>query len=341
MSEIITIPKTSTSSDGVVYYHISIKLPLRSFTITKRYSEFDELVTKLCSDLGIDHQDFPYPLPPKTGLFLLSKSDAIKRERKVKLSQFLNSVIRDNDLQNNRVVHNFLQLPINFKFTSTFFRASSTDDQADLIITDEDAIDQCKWLEILRLFKFTIGELTRNYDHLVPLKISTRDKVNKLIKPNLNKLAHRLEVLAKKREIDSAEHTRRRLLLEQVENSLLNLQDSLLATSNYTAKPIPDRNELLASAGGRRVLGGKAPRETNDTIGLSNKELLQQQVQVHKAQDLEVEQLRKIIARQRQLGESINTEVQEQSQLLDMFAEEVDNASEKLRHARQKARNII
>lgn len=351
MSDIISISNASTSSDGKVYYHISLKLPLRSFTITKRYSEFDDLVNKLCIDLGINNQDFPYVLPPKTGVFSFtsSKSQAIINDRKQKLSQFLNSLIRDKDLQNNSIVHNFLQLPTNFTFTDTLFRSTSDEKagyERDLIIDDESLVNHFKWLEILRLFKYTINEMSKNYDHSIQLKITTRDKVNKLIKPNLSKLLHRLTTLHKQREIDSNEYNRRLVLLKEVENELSSLQDNLLSQSSYTSSKNPDslgsKHDLLNGATQSKRIFGKSdtPRETNDTIALGNKELLQYQQQIHKEQDQEIESLRKIVARQRQLGESINTEVQEQNQLLDMFADEVDQSTDKLKYARNKARNI-
>lgn len=350
MSDIISITNTSTSSDGKVYYHIALKLPLRSFTITKRYSEFDELVNKLCIDLGISNQDFPYVLPPKTGIlsFTSSKSESIKNDRKIKLSQFLNSLIRDKDLQNNSIVHNFLQLPINFTFTDTLFRSDSDEKsghERDLIIDDESLITNFKWLEILRFFKFTISELSKNYDYSVQRKITTRDKVNKLIKPNLSKLSHRLNTLHKSRDIDTNEYNRRIVLLKDVENELSNLQDNLLSQNNYTSSQNFDsKRDLLNGANPSKRVFGKSdftPRETNDTMALGNKELLQQQQQIHKIQDQEVESLRKIVARQRQLGETINLEVLEQNQLLDMFAEEVDQTTDKVRSARNKARNIV
>lgn len=375
MSDIISIPTTSISSDGVVYYHISIKLPLRSFNITKRYSEFIDLVDKLCYDLGISTQDFPYQLPPKTNFFTSSKSQSTINDRKLKFNQFLNSLIRDKDLQNNSIVHNFLQLPINFQFTDQLFR--SVDDEKslserDMIIDDESLINQFKWLEILRLFKFNINELSKKFrdDNSINLKISTRDKVNKLIKPNLKKLNSRLSTLLKSRDIDSNEFNRRVLLFKEVENDLSNLQDNLLShnsmtnsnsnsySNNYTLSGITNqRKDLLngnsqngvnGNNNGRRVFGkssppnkSSSPNETNDTMSLGNQGLLQQQQQVHNLQDQELEQLRKIVARQRQLGETINTEVQEQNQLLDMFADEVDHTSDKVRLARKKARNVV
>ena len=59
----------------------------------------------------------------------------------------------------------------------------------------------------------------------------------------------------------------------------------------------------------KRVLGG-AVKETPETLPLNNKELLQHQVQIHQNQDKELDQLRVLIARQKQIGELINAEVE-------------------------------
>lgn len=360
MADVISIPDTSILSDGVVYYHVSLKLPLRSFTITKRYSEFDELVNQLSSDLGINTSDFPYQLPPKSSIFTSSRNENVINDRKEKLSIFLNSLIRDRDLQNNSFVHNFLQLPLNFKFNDQIFRTSSNgnaNNERDLIIDDKSInhINQFKWLELLRLFKYTINEYSKNYDDSINSKIATRDKVNKLIKPNLSKLRSSLSKLIQNNSISNNEFQRRSLLLREVENDLSNLQDKLLSHNSYIATS--NRNELLGSNGyknipgsfdsnnkfNKRVIGNprNIPQETNDTLSLNNNDLLQQQQQIHRNQDQEVEQLRKIIARQRQLGESINNEVSEQNSMLDSFADQVDFSSDKIRMARKKARGIL
>ena len=90
----------------------------------------------------------------------------------------------------------------------------------------------------------------------------------------------------------------------------------------------------------KRVLGG-AVKETPETLPLNNKELLQHQVQIHQNQDKELDQLRVLIARQKQIGELINAEVEEQNEMLDRFNEEVDYTSSKIKQARRRAKKIL
>lgn len=69
-----------------------------------------------------------------------------------------------------------------------------------------------------------------------------------------------------------------------------------------------------------RVLG----RETDKTRELDNKGLLQMQREEMADQDLEVEDLLKIVRRQKELGLAINQELQEQSEMLAIVDDDVD-----------------
>ncbi|EGW30252.1 uncharacterized protein SPAPADRAFT_63094 [Spathaspora passalidarum NRRL Y-27907] len=311
MSEIITIPN-EVDIDGYTYYQISIKLPLRSYVIKKRYSEFESLVINLCHSLGINTRDFPYQLPAKR-INWLNKSGII-HERKVELCKFLNDVIRDTSIQNNRELLEFLQLPINFRFNNDLFKQD-----LPALTADASAITPDSWLEIYRKLKSEIQQSFTNSS--IQEKIQSRDKVNRVYQPLLNELSHSLRKL----KLDNSEIQRRHGLLSQLQGSLQQILT----------------NDLHGSTISKRVLGGQIQAgETNQTLALSNEELLQQQKQVHKTQDQELEQLRLLISKQRQIGEIINTEVEEQNNMLDKFNEEVENASDKVKKARARARNI-
>lgn len=98
-----------------------------------------------------------------------------------------------------------------------------------------------------------------------------------------------------------------------------------------------DTPAFARASGGLRVLGGQ---ETADTVNLTTAELLQQQKQIHKDQDHEVEQLRQIVARQRQLGQAIGDEVDLQNEMMDQFSEEIDRTKDKLAGARERAKKF-
>ncbi|KAG2731329.1 hypothetical protein G9P44_005745 [Scheffersomyces stipitis] len=338
MSEIISIPTTSTHG-GATYYHVAIKLPLRSLTVQRRYSEFEDLVNGLCDNLGINVKDFPYELPSKRINWFKSNTQNIISERKAELSRFLNQAIRDSTIQNSALLHKFLSLPVNFRFNSNLFNNNVNESTHSSVLSlDEGSIDESNWLEVLRVLRFSIQDSDVSANNAkIGDKIQIRDKINKLFQPCFVKLLSTLNGKLKK-ELPTDEFSRRQALLKEIQANLQHLVSTV--NSNYAHMPgtfdIGGRNSPSES---RRVLGG--PKETKDTVGLSNQDLLQQQVQIHRQQDQEVEQLRMIISRQRQIGEMINAEVEEQNAMLDQFNEEVERASDKVQSARNRARNIL
>jgi len=80
---------------------------------------------------------------------------------------------------------------------------------------------------------------------------------------------------------------------------------------------------------GGRVLGGPS-KETDRTRDKDNKEVLQLQQQVMQGQDMDVEELGKVVRRLKELGFAINEEVTEQTQLLDMLDQDVDRVGGKI-----------
>ena len=297
MSTIITIPH-EVEVGGSTYYQINIKLPLRSFTIKKRYLEFQQLVLDLSRNLGIDSRDFPYDLPGKR-INWLNKASIIE-ERKVGLAEFLNNIIQDSTLQNEREVLSFLQLPSNFRFTKDMLQ----NNRADL-----DSV-QNNWYDVYRKLKL---DILNESSSSISEKIHIRDRISRVYQPRIVDLVKTIGT--------GDEAIKKKQLIAQLQESI----DKLLAQEVPKSK---------------RVLGG-AIKETPETLPLNNHELLQHQIQIHQNQDKELNQLRALIARQKQIGELINAEVEEQNEMLDRFNEEVDYTSSKIKQARRRAKKIL
>lgn len=87
---------------------------------------------------------------------------------------------------------------------------------------------------------------------------------------------------------------------------------------------------------GGRILG----KETAETKELDNSGVLQLQKQKMADQDMDVEELRKIVARQRELGISINQELEVQNEMLRMVDEDVDRVQGKINIARKRVGKI-
>ena len=294
----ITIPH-DIEIGGSTYYQINIKLPLRSFTIKKRYLEFQQLVLDLSRNLGIDSRDFPYELPGKR-INWLNKTSIVE-ERKVGLAEFLNNLIQDSTLQNEREVLSFLQLLSNFRFTKDMLQ----NNRADL-----DSV-QNNWYDVYRKLKL---DILNESSSSISEQIHIRDRISRVYQPRILDLVRAIGT-------DKEEALKKKQLVSQLQESI----DNLLVQEVPRSK---------------RVLGG-AVKETPETLPLNNKELLQHQVQIHQNQDKELDQLRVLIARQKQIGELINAEVEEQNEMLDRFNEEVDYTSSKIKQARRRAKKIL
>lgn len=320
---------SSSEKDGVTYYQIEITLPLRALTVSRRYSEFVTLVDQLCEELGISSRDFLYQLPPK-GSFFSSKARLVS-ERKYGLSEFLNAVVRDRDLQNRKPVHDFLQLPANFKFTPAMFEdGNGSNDNKFLIDEEPQDIDSMQWLTYLRQVRAALADIPQGDD--IESRKKAREQVNKYIQPNVQKLASALSHLNQNGEIDSSEFSQRTSSLREILNETERLVFKRESKSKKESSPHYNFTKRLGKK--------DDAKETDETLGVSNKELLQQQQQIHKDQDQEVEELRKIIAKQREIGETIGKEVEEHNEMLDRFTDEVDASSEKMKDARARAKRI-
>ncbi len=94
-----------------------------------------------------------------------------------------------------------------------------------------------------------------------------------------------------------------------------------------------------SARGGGRVLGAPA-KETERTRERDNEGVLQLQKQMMEEQDLDVEALRKIVARQKELGIAINEEINEQNALLKMTDEDVDRLESKIGVAKKRIGKI-
>jgi len=85
-----------------------------------------------------------------------------------------------------------------------------------------------------------------------------------------------------------------------------------------------------------RVLG----KETTRTRELDNQGVLQLQKQMMEDQDMDVEGLRKIVARQKELGIAINNELEVQNEMLKMVDDDVTRVQGKIEIAKKRIGKI-
>ena len=106
------------------------------------------------------------------------------------------------------------------------------------------------------------------------------------------------------------------------------------------AFPSGPQQQRVASSSRRRVLGGPPAKETERTRELDNEGVLKLQQQIMKEQDMDVEDLRKVVKRMKDMGIAINDELVEQSQLLDMLDQDVDRVTGKVQIAKKRLSKI-
>jgi regulator of vacuolar morphogenesis len=103
-----------------------------------------------------------------------------------------------------------------------------------------------------------------------------------------------------------------------------------------------DKNALFGpgvSRPGGRVLGAPVP-ETDKTRELDNDGVVQLQKQMMQDQDLDVEELAKIVRRQKEMGLAIHGELELQNEMLKRVDEDVDRVGRKINVAKKRVGKI-
>jgi regulator of vacuolar morphogenesis len=112
--------------------------------------------------------------------------------------------------------------------------------------------------------------------------------------------------------------------------------------SGAAAATQQDKNALFGPGVSRpsgRVLGAPVP-ETDKTRELDNEGVLQLQKQMMQNQDLDVEELAKIVRRQKDMGLAINEELEYQVEMLKKVDEDVDRVQGKISIAKKRIGKI-
>src|SRR5271156_5259365 len=111
----ISIPSTSVASSPKSYtiYNISLRLPLRSFTVQKRYSDFITLHESLTDQVGPPP---PADLPSKSWFSRTVSNPELTEERRKGLELYLQTINTTDDARwrMTSVWRAFLNLPSSF-----------------------------------------------------------------------------------------------------------------------------------------------------------------------------------------------------------------------------------
>lgn len=375
----ISIPTTTISSTAKPYtlYNITIRLPLRSYTIQKRYSDFLTLHTSLTQTTN--HTP-PVQPPPKSFWTRTISSPELTETRRSALEtylQTLNDTTTDSQWRDTPVWRAFLNLPSSYA-SQTSSRASTLHSTLNGASGFGAPItDPTTWLDCHRDLKTQLHDarlnLTNRDQASTPQKQHEASAAAKsaLVKAGgmIGALEEGLNTLQKNskqssrssawsagaesgtsQRLGEGELRRRKDLLtaaKRDKEGLENLLDAMIQKSQLDSKVAQaseaDRNALMSASSAsksRPARGRVLGKETDETRQLDNQGVLQLQKQKMQDQDLDVDELRKIVQRQRELGVAINRELEEQNEMLKIVDEDVDRLEGKIGVAKKRIGKI-
>ena len=348
----ITIPTTTLveASKPYTLYNITIRLPLRSFEVQKRYSDFENFNDNLVKQVGAQP---PVNLPGKSWFSNTNSNPTLREERRQRLEQYLQVINENPDSRwrNSSVWRAFLNLP-SAAFgkqdnKATLLHKAVTDPSTSLV-SSSTITDPVLWLDYHREVKQMLHDarlnLTRRDQATTPLK---QHEASALAKSSLVKAGSMIVALEDGLKhlnnhfesgsgwssgvgnLGEGELRRRKDLVanaKKEKDALENLHSAMLTKSklDQAVAAISDKDALIAGSKAVATTGRVLGKETNKTRALDNQGVLQLQKQIVQDQDLNLEELRKAITRQKELGIAITEELEIQSELLDLADEDVE-----------------
>ncbi len=357
----ITIPTTSIhtptdNSKPYTLYNITLRLPLRTFVVQRRYSDFATLHQTLTSVIGAAP---PVLLPGKTWFKSTISSPELAEDRRRGLESYLRAIAESPDRRwrDTSAWRTFLNLP-NMGSAGN----SSASVRGGYGIPNKDAANRAAaqdpgtWLDLHSEMKRDFQEARRCLarrdgatDNATVLEAGSSAK-KAIIKASglLTFLGDGLRGMQDSRRLGEGELRRRKDLLAaaRVErDDLEKLSNTISANAKtLSQKTMPSAVDRAALVGngpqtGRRVLGAPLP-ETDRTRDKNNSGVLQLQKQMMQEQDEDVNDIGKIVRRQREMAEAIHQEINQQIEMLDDVHNQVDVLDAKVKVAKNRTNKL-
>uniref|UniRef100_A0A2D4G6B9 Syntaxin-8 n=1 Tax=Micrurus corallinus TaxID=54390 RepID=A0A2D4G6B9_MICCO len=156
---------------------------------------------------------------------------------------------------------------------------------------------------------------------------------------NLEEKTNRLKDLlfhsVSTRQITQIEGERRQILVDELFTAHRKLQASF---QNENTEPDVIRSSLMAAGFRRQITNPWLVEEPEETRGLDFHDIQQQQQRIIEEQDSGLDALSSILSRQKQMGQEIGNELEEQNEIIDDLANLVENTDDKLR---KQTKNVL
>lgn len=303
--------------------------------VFRRFSEFWDLKKKLEKEFD---GELPYELPArKFGLWKRSAVDLeVIEERKVQLAKFLRDMLNDSfdtKWKNSKHVSKFLKLSANWNSESKVDTSNGISHEEPL-----DLMDPAQWMISFKDAK-TFLEQSKQSGSAHSSKVLMQLRLALFNMETALKEAHKTE------RIGSSEQERRLNLLSvlkrDVNEMALTQNDGIPGKFGEDEEQIRTAlfPEVVNPRSAKKPLAGRRRfGESTETEPLNNQQLLQ----LHKAkvqeQDQELEEIRKIVQRQKNISLEMNQELAQQNDLLDLLDNDVNGTATKLQMANRKAK---
>lgn len=135
----VTLPKAEVR-DGVAFYIVNVTGSFNSWSVNKRYSQFEEMHNELAADFAFRNKTLPKgaALPPKEFKLLQSHlSSTFIERRRILLENYLKKLISSKETSKNATLlrflttdkHEYFEVPEERKTTST---SADTDDDVEV-----------------------------------------------------------------------------------------------------------------------------------------------------------------------------------------------------------------
>lgn len=365
----ISIPTTSvaTPPDAKPFtqFNITLRMPLRSYVVQKRYSDFSALHETLTSLAGAPP---PTPFPGKHWFKSTVSSPALTEDRRRGLEAYLRAIAESPDRRwrDTPAWRTFLSLPSLGAGSAASSSGIGIEGRVPAINTRDAnaaaASDPRTWTDLHREMKGLLGEARQqlakrdamsdpNGSSTTALEAGAAAKRALVRASNLLRaLEQGLRDMADTKKLGDGEVRRRRDLVASARGERDGLEKVSASVAHAAASSAlngtvnsGDKAALLArsSTGGsaRRVLGAPLP-ETDRTRELGNAEMLQLQRTQMAEQDEDVEELAKIVRRQKEMGLAIQDEVGRQNEMLGNMDDNATRLAAKLDVGKKKVRKL-